>query len=63
MKIDLNHKSNKVYIIGHKGRHTNAYHDMVEKATKTIMSKYDDVNNFYKEIENLGKLIKEKNVI
>jgi len=32
---------------------------MVESASKTIMSKYDDVSDFYKELEKLGELIDE----
>lgn len=42
-----------------KGRHTNAYHKMVEDAVDNIITRIDDIDDFYNEIERLGQLIRE----
>ena len=57
--VDLNEKRNLVYIHSHKGRHTNAYHKMVEDAVDDIITRIDDIDDFYNEIERLGQLIRE----
>ena len=45
--INLNKPWNTKPVFSHKGRHTNAYHDMVRKVTINSINKYDDVNGFY----------------
>ena len=57
--VNLNDSRNIVNIPSHKGRHTNAYHDMVRKVTQNAINKYDDVNGFYNEIIKLGNLIEQ----
>ena len=59
--VDLNDKRNLVEILDHKGRHTNAYHNMINDVVDYLTDKIDDINEFYNEFIRLGVLIQDNN--
>lgn len=57
---DLNNPSNIMLLEGHRGRHTNAYHDFIYNAIKNLDAYAGgDLNSFIKGMVELGKFIEE----
>ena len=57
----LDHQSNQVQLRGHRGRHTNAYHDFITVAIKELdIIAAESLDTFIEGMQVLGKFI-EKN--
>ena len=57
--LKLNESWNKVNIKFHHGRHTNAYHDMIEDIVSQLAESGIDFKTFTGKIEELGKIVKK----